>query len=121
MAAEVTRKDFLLDMFAQGLSPAQPDFSRYCAAWIGNRFPDADDSVVKNFVNNFTKTTRDKWKKKHRYIKANLLADDYFKTKISFAPRKSESTELPLPPPPAEPPTKGNAKTPISSHTPILP
>ena len=114
MADVVTRKDFLLDMFAQGLSPAQPDFSRYCAAWIGNRFPDADDRVVKNFVNNFTKTTRDKWKKKHRYIKANLLADVYFKTKIYFATRKTEWTEPPLPPPPAEPLTKGNAKPHIS-------
>ena len=88
-------------MFDQGLSPTNPDFVGFCQAWVDNYFPDADIGVKQNFVKNFTKTTRDKWKKKHHYTKSNLLGDNYYNADIVF--------DLPKPKPtkPAEPQQKG--------------
>ena len=91
MAAMVTKKDLLVDGFDLGVTPSSPDFKRFCSAWINNRFPDADDTVKKNFVNNFTSTAKNKWTKKHKYTKRTILADDYFKASIVFkAPEPAE-------------------------------
>ena len=91
-AIVVTRKDLIVDMFNLKLTPTEPDFVNFCSAWIASRFPDADLSRRSNFVNNFARTTRSKYKK-HRYTKTRLLTDNYFAAPIVFPPKPTAEEE----------------------------
>ena len=112
MAAVVTRKDIIVDMFNLGLTPTSPDLVNFCSAWIASRFPDADPSKRTNFVNNFATTTKAKYKK-HRYTKTKLLADAYFAAPIVFPPKptaeEEPSVELAEPAVKEEPKQRGEA------------
>ena len=94
MASGFTKKDLLVDMFAVGLTPSKPDFNRFVEAWIDNRFSDPINPIAKkNFINNFTSATRQKWKKKHNCTKAYILADKFYEAIIVFNPPKAKPVE----------------------------